>query len=56
MEPLDLYIMALQNQIDKLKAKDGFEEDSVVYQTIKACLELAIDIKKEVKNGNNRIL
>ena len=42
MEKLDLYILALKNMIQKLEDKD-----SPVYQTLMACLELAVNIKKE---------
>jgi hypothetical protein len=51
MEKLDLYILALKNLMEKMEDKD-----SQVYQTLMACLELAIDIKKEdikiIPNGN----
>jgi formiminotetrahydrofolate cyclodeaminase len=44
MEKLDLYILALKNMIQKLEDKD-----SPVYQTLMACLELAVNIKKDSK-------
>jgi hypothetical protein len=49
MEKLDLYILALKNLMEKMEDKD-----SQVYQTLMACLELAIDIKKDkiIPNGN----
>lgn len=47
MEKLDLYILALKNMIQKLEDKD-----SQVYQTLMACLELAVNIKKDSKVYN----
>jgi hypothetical protein len=49
MEKLDLYILALKNQIDNFKVKTGKQnkDESVVLEVLKACLELAVDIKKE---------
>ena len=42
MEAIDLYILTLKNMIQKMEDKD-----SPVYQTLMACLELAVNIKKE---------
>ena len=58
MEKLDLYILAIKQQIDNFKKKTGKQnkDESVVLEVLKACLELAVDIKKEdiktMTNGN----
>jgi hypothetical protein len=52
MEPLDLYIMTLKNQLEGLEEREDYKE-SLVYQTMKACCELAEDIKKDIKKINS---
>jgi hypothetical protein len=55
MEAIDLYILTLKNQIESLEEKEDYK-DWKVYQTMKACCELAEDIKKDIikinSNGN----
>jgi len=41
MNKLDLYISALQEQMDKIEDKE-----SIVYKTLEACYELATSINK----------